>query len=153
MKILISGCLLGLNCKFNGGNNLNEDCVALKEKHTLIPICPEQLGGLATPRAASEIINGTGVDVLSGEAKVMDLVGIDETQGFIRGAVETLKIFKMLDCDIAVLKARSPSCGCGKIYDGTFSGNLRDGNGVAAELLLRNEIKVLNEDNTKNLLY
>ena len=153
MKILISGCLLGLNCKYNGGNNLNEDCVALKEKHTLIPICPEQLGGLATPRAASEIINGTGEDVLSGTARVMDMAGVDETQGFIRGAEETLKIFKMLDCDIAVLKGRSPSCGCGRIYDGTFLGSLKDGNGVAAELLLRNGIEVLNESNTKNLLY
>ena len=153
MKILISGCLLGLNCKYSGENNLNEKCLALKEKHTLIPVCPEQLGGLATPRAASEIINGCGQDVLLGKSKIMDDKGIDETQGFIKGAEETLKIFKMLDCDIALLKARSPSCGIGKIYDGTFSGTLRDGNGVTVEVLLQNGIKVLTEEDTEILLY
>lgn len=153
MKILISGCLLGFNCKYSGENNFNEKCLALKDRHTLIPVCPEQLGGLATPRAASEILNGGGAEVLMGNARVMDDKGIDETEGFIIGAEETLKLFKMLDCEVALLKARSPSCGIGKIYDGSFSGKLKDGNGVTVELLLQNGIKVLTEDDTESLLY
>lgn len=153
MKIMISGCLLGLDCKYSGKNNISEKCLALREKHQLIPVCSEQMGGLPTPRGASEIINGTGADVLSGKAKILDENGVDETEGFLKGAEETLKVYQLLDCDLAVLKARSPSCGIGKIYDGTFSGTLREGNGVTVEVLLKNGIKVLTEDDTENLLY
>lgn len=153
MKILVSACLLGLNCKYNGENNLNTECLDLLKKHQLVPVCPEQLGGLCTPRAASEIIDGTGESVLEGLSKVVDKEGIDETAGFLQGAFETLKLYNTFECELAVLKARSPSCGRGKIYDGTFSGTTRAGNGVTVELLLRNGIKVLTEEELKNSLY
>lgn len=93
-----------------------------------VPVCPEQLGGQATPRPPHEIING------------------DVTAEFLKGAYETLKIAKEMDINIAILKARSPSCGKGRIYDGTFSGAKKDGNGVTAELLMRNNIKVYSEE-------
>ncbi len=153
MRILISACLLGLDCRYNGEGKLHEECLKLKEKHALVPVCPEQLGGLPTPRAASEIIDGDGASVLKGLSRVMDGEGVDETAGFIKGAHETLKLYKALDCELAVLKARSPSCGCGKIYDGTFSKGLKDGNGVTVELLQANGIKVLTEEDIENLLY
>ena len=145
--IVVSGCLCGINCKYNGENNLNEKVLELFKAGKAIPVCPEQLGGQATPRAPHEIINGDGAGVLDGRCKVDGPCGNDDsTKEFIKGAEETLKIIKALDVDVAILKARSPSCGKGKIYDGTFSGNKIDRNGVTAELLLRNNIKVYTED-------
>ncbi len=145
--ILVSGCLCGVNCKYNGENNLNERVLQLFREGKAVIVCPEQLGGQATPRAAHEIIKGTGADVLDGRAIVDGPQGNDDsTAEFIRGAYETLKIAKELDVDTAILKARSPSCGKGRIYDGTFTGNKIEGNGVTAELLLRNNIKVYSEE-------
>ncbi len=111
-------------------------------KGKAIPVCPEQLGGLATPRPTAEISGGTGADVLEGRAEVRTSSGADVTDNFTRGAREALSIAKAAGAREAILKAKSPSCGCGLIYDGTFSGRLVEGNGVTAELLIRNGIIV-----------
>lgn len=133
MNILVSACLLGLDCKYSGKNNINEKIVKLKDKYTLIPVCPEQSGGLCTPRNPAEIKNGL----------VIDAVGNDLTENFKKGALETLKLAQMLECHIAVLKANSPSCGFGKVYDGTFQGNLISGIGFTAKLLQESGITVI----------
>ncbi|MBP1743678.1 MAG: hypothetical protein H6Q58_656 [Firmicutes bacterium] len=141
--ILVSACLCGTNCKYNGGNNLNREVLGLLAEGKAIPVCPEQLGGLATPRSAMEISGGTGADVLDGRARVVSSSGTDTTENFIRGAREVLSIAKAAGAKEVILKAKSPSCGCGLIYDGTFSGRLIEGNGVTAELLIRNGIVVI----------
>lgn len=145
MNILVSACLLGTNCKYNGGNNLVPRLLQLGKEHNVIPVCPEELGGLTTPREPCEIQKGSGKEVLEGKSKVLNRIGEDVTAGFIKGAEETLSLAKQNSCSLAVLKARSPSCGCGIIYDGTFSGKLKEGNGVTAQLLLDNEIVVMTE--------
>lgn len=134
--MLVSACLLGLNCKYSGGNNLDERVVKLLEKENLVPVCPEQLGGLETPRVPCEII------MEGHERRVVNREGVDHTREFIKGAEETLKLAKMLKEDSALLQPRSPSCGCRQIYDGTFSGKLIDGEGLTAEILRKNGIKV-----------
>ncbi len=136
-NILVSACLLGADCKYNGKNNRNENVLRLMEKHTLIPVCPEQLGGLATPREPSEKSGG----------RVISKSGADVTENYKKGADEVLKIARLYGCKRAVLKAKSPSCGSGKVYDGTFSGTLIDGDGVTARLLKQNGIEVQNENN------
>lgn len=143
---LASACLCGINCKYNGGNNLNSKVMELYKKGLVIPVCPEQLGGMTTPRNVKEIYNGTGLDVLEGRAKVLSPNGEDSTENFIKGAQEVLKIAKDIGITVAIMKAKSPSCGFGKIYDGTFSKKLIDGNGVTSELLIKNGIKVIIED-------
>lgn len=146
--IIVSGCLCGINCKYNGGNNFDEGILNLLKEGKAIPVCPEQLGGQETPRPAHEIRGGSGSDVLDGKARVVGPQGDDDvTEQFIKGACETLKIAKECRAEAAILKARSPSCGAGMIYDGSFTGAKREGNGVTAELLMRNDIKVYNEDN------
>lgn len=150
--IIVSACLCGINTRYDGRSSLNEKVAKLLEEGKAILVCPEQLGGLSTPRPPHEIIGGTGSEVLDGNAKVISINGSDGTKEFISGAEETLKIAKGTGACIAILKAKSPSCGCGKIYDGTFSGNKIDGNGVTAELLIRNGIKVYTEDNLDELI-
>lgn len=145
MNILVSACLLGKDCKYDGGNNFTPKLLELKKEHNLIPVCPEESGGLLTPREPCEIQNGTGKDVLEGKAWVLNKAGEDVTESFIKGAREILALAKENSCPMAVLKARSPSCGCGIIYDGSFSGELTEGNGVTAQLLLDNEIVVMTE--------
>jgi len=140
--IIVSACLCGANCKYNGENNLNSSVLKLLAEGKALPICPEQLGGMTTPRPAVEIKGGAGADVLDGNARVVSSSGTDVTENFIRGAREVLSIAKAACVKEAILKAKSPSCGVGFIYDGTFSGRLADGNGVTAELLIRNGIKV-----------
>ncbi|WP_373899033.1 DUF523 domain-containing protein [Haloimpatiens sp. FM7315] len=141
--ILVSACLCGINCKYSGGNNIKEDILKLLKEGKAIPVCPEQLGGLKTPRMPSEIISGSGSDVLKGKAKVMNSKGVDLSFEFIKGAEETLKIAKIVGAKKAILKSNSPSCGFGFIYDGSFSGSRVKGNGVTAELLLENGIEVI----------
>ena len=148
--MIVSACLAGVNCKYSGGNSLDERVQELVAKGEAIPVCPEQLGGCTTPRPVVEISGGTGVDVLDGRCKVLRKTGEDVTAEFVRGAEEVLRLALMTGAKKAILKARSPSCGCGRIYDGTFSGKLIHGNGVTAELLLRNGIEVETEEEEKS---
>lgn len=134
--ILVSACLCGVNCKYNGKNNLNEEMLELLKRGEALLICPEQMGGLETPRNPSEI------KVINGEIKVFMNDGRDVTENYKRGAKEVLRLAKELNIKKAILKKKSPSCGCGEIYDGTFSGNLVSGNGITAALLLENGIEI-----------
>lgn len=136
MNIVVSSCLAGCDCKYNGGNNFNKKVSVLLDKHTVVCVCPEQLGGLKTPRPPAEI---------KGD-KVISKNGEDVTENFMLGAKIALNEAKRYNCTVAVLKANSPSCGCGKVYDGTFSKTLKNGNGVFAQLLLDNNIKVFTEE-------
>lgn len=147
--IIVSACLLGENCKYSGGNNKSENVIKYLEDKEYILVCPEQLGGLSTPRNPSEIItygNKDGNDVLSGCTKVLSNKGIDVTKNFIQGAEETLKIANEHNAKTAILKAGSPSCGYKKIYDGTFLGNKIQGMGVTAAILNKENIALLDED-------
>jgi uncharacterized protein YbbK (DUF523 family) len=144
---LISACLLGINCTWDGQDIYKSDkAIEFLNSETLLPVCPEQLGGLKTPRAPQEIQGGTGEDVLDRKCKVLNIDGEDVTQEFIAGAEETLKIIKLFHIEEFIGKSRSPSCGCGQIYDGTFSRQLIDGNGVTTALLKRNGIRVMTEE-------
>lgn len=143
---IVSACLLGVNCRYDGGGYHDELILELAAQGMAIPVCPEQLGGCGTPRPPCEICGGSGADVLDGKCSVISAEGEDKTDLFIRGAKETLKIAEAYGIKKAVLKARSPSCGCGRIYDGTFSGKTAEGNGVTAELLIRSGIEVLSDE-------
>lgn len=143
--IIVSACLAGINCKYNGGNNLHRDIEKLSSQGKVVLVCPEQLGGCNTPRSKAEIKGGTGAEVLDGTSKVLREDGEDTTLEFVNGAKEVLKIAQLVGVKKAILKAKSPSCGVGTIYDGTFSGKLIAGNGVTAELLCRNGIEILTE--------
>ena len=136
MTILVSACLLGCSCRYDGKSKPNDAVLALMEQHTLIPICPEQMGGLATPRVPAER-RGDGVFTETGG---------DVTAQYRRGAEEALRLAKLYGCTHAILKERSPSCGSGQIYDGSFSRTLTDGDGVTAALLKENGITVLGEN-------
>ncbi|AUG58246.1 DUF523 domain-containing protein [Acetivibrio saccincola] len=140
--ILVSACLMGINCKHNGENNLNEKIIKLCGKYKLIPVCPEQLGGFPTPRPKAEIVCE---DLAKGVLKVVRENGEDVTKYFENGAEEVLKIANLMNIKKAVLKEKSPSCGVYKIYDGSFSGKLIDGSGVTTKLLKENGIEVFNE--------
>ena len=133
MKILVSGCLLGENCKYNGGNNYSEKVAEFIKGHEVISVCPECLGGLPTPRIPAEIVNGV---VTNKEGQVVD-------KEFRNGAEIALKIAEETRVDIAILQSRSPSCGVKQIYDGTFSGTRIDGQGVFASLLKENGIPMM----------
>ena len=138
MKILVSACLLGCCCRYDGKSKADERVLALNTCHTLIPVCPEQLGGLSTPRLPAEI---------QGE-KVIRRDGADVTNEYKKGAQEALHLYQLLSCDAAILKARSPSCGKNMIYDGTFSGTLTEGNGITAALFQQNGVRIFTEDET-----
>lgn len=144
--ILVSACLCGINCKYSGGNNETAWVKKLYDEGKAVTICPECLGEMSIPRPPDEIIGGTGSDVLSGKAKVTDKNKIDSTDKFIKGACLSLEIAKKNNVKLAILKSRSPSCGCGKIYDGSFSGKTIDGNGVTSQLLINNNIKIITEE-------
>jgi len=144
---LISACLLGIKCAWDGQDIYKSDkAIELLKSETLIPVCPEQLGGLKTPRAPQEIQGGTGEDVLDRKCKVLNINGEDVTQEFITGAEETLKIAKLFRIEEFIGKSRSPSCGCGQIYNGTFSQKLVNGDGVTTALLKRNGIRVVTQE-------
>lgn len=143
---LISACLLGHNCKYNGGNNLDLRWLDFANDKNVIPICPEQLGGLSTPRPPAEIMGGTGEDVLEGNARVIDKEGRDITEEFLKGAYATLAKALELNAEMVIFKSRSPSCGVNKIYDGSFSSRLQLGDGVAAALLKRHGIRIISDE-------
>lgn len=140
MKIC-SACLLGIKCRYDGKSKPNKKVLKMAKKEVLIPVCPEQLGGLPTPRETAEI-TGDGSKVLDKKAMVITKSGKDVTKNFVKGAEEVLKLAKLLGIKEAILKQKSPSCGCGEIFDGTFSGRLIKGDGVTAALLKRNGIKI-----------
>lgn len=137
--ILISACLAGVNCKYNGGNNLNEKILELVKEGKAILVCPEQLGGLSTPRVPAEIISKDN------EKLVITKTGEDVTHQYEKGALEVLNLAKKLGINKVIFKANSPSCGSGIIYDGTFSGIKIEGNGITTELLKNNGIDVITE--------
>ena len=139
--ILISACLLGVSCRYDGGSKPVLSVEALMGRYQLVPVCPEQLGGLPTPRTPAERQGG----------RVITKDGRDVTAAYSRGAQEAWKLAKLFGCDIAILKARSPSCGAQGIYDGTFTGTVIPGSGVTAELLRDAGIRVLTEDELEQL--
>jgi uncharacterized protein YbbK (DUF523 family) len=144
---LVSACLLGIRCNWKGDESyLDHKVLALAGEGLLLPVCPEQLGGLPTPRSPQEIQGGDGEAVLDGRAKVVNREGVDVTARFIRGAEETLKIARLLGVTEFVGKSGSPSCSCNWIYDGSFSGGRVPGKGVTAALLGRHGIRLTSED-------
>ena len=143
--LLISACLLGVPCRYDGKSKpkfTKYELDALKEKYHLIPVCPEIYGGLPTPRVGSERV---------GE-RVMMKDGTDVTENYKRGAETTLALARIFECKMALLKERSPSCGHGQIHDGSFSDTLTRGDGVTAELLLENGVEVYGESEISKLL-
>ncbi|WP_157154741.1 DUF523 domain-containing protein [Brachyspira murdochii] len=136
MNILVSACLLGIKCRYDGDDNKSDIIIKLISRgYNLIPVCPEQLGGLTTPRKPAEIING----------RVINIDNEDVTENFIKGANEVLKLSKLYSVELAILKEKSPSCGFGEIYDGTFSKILIKDNGICADLLYNNNVKIIGE--------
>ena len=144
MKILVSACLLGICCKYSGHDNLCPALLAALRAggHTFIPVCPEVYGGLPTPRAPAERQN----------THVVTNDGRDVTAEYTRGAEAALQLAKLTGCTVAILKANSPSCGCGRIYDGSFTGRKIPGDGVTAALLKTNGFPVFTEENMAALL-
>ena len=130
--IIVSACLAGVNCNYKAKNSENASVVKLVSEGRAIIVCPEQLGGLTTPRAPAEILNG----------RVITKEGDDVTDAFLAGANEVLSICKKYNCRKAILKSKSPSCGSGKIRDGNFNGTLIDGDGITAGLLKEHGIDV-----------
>ena len=142
MKILVSACLVGDNCKYNGGNNLNERLVEFLAAHEGVEACPEVLGGLATPRAPAEIQKG----------QVINTEGRNVTKEFEAGALRAFEIVKKENPDLIILQSRSPSCGIKQIYDGTFSGKKIPGHGLFAELCIKAGYKVLDIEDIDDYL-
>ncbi len=142
---LVSACLLGLKTRFDGESRLPHDAPVVP-LNKIIPVCPEQLGGLPTPREPAEIQGGRGEDVLSGKAFVMNSQGENVTSSFLKGARETLYLALLYEVKGAYLKNGSPSCGCYSIYDGSFNGVKRPGSGVTAALLRAYGITVYDEE-------
>ncbi len=137
-KLLVSACLLGANVKYNGKNNLI-NISKLKEKYEFIPFCPEVEGGLPTPRPPSEIVSNNPL-------RIINISKVDVTRYFLKGAKKALNICKNLNIKKALLKENSPSCGKNFIYDGSFSKTLKAGQGVTVALLIKNSIKIFNEN-------
>ena len=141
--ILVSACLLGVPCRYDGTGQADERIVALAKSRHLVPVCPEQLGGLPTPRPSAE---RSGTRVITRDDR-------DVTAPFQRGAEETLRLARLFSCRIAILKANSPSCGSGQIYDGCFCGRLIPGDGLTAALLKQDGLSVLSgKDDLSSLL-
>lgn len=141
MNLLVSACLLGIPCRYDGAEKEYDGIRELMKHHVLIPVCPEQLGGLATPRLPAERVGN----------QVVNREGEDVTADFLKGAELALRLAKLYDCKYAILKQRSPSCGSGQIYDGSFSGRLTEGDGMTAELLKKHGIQVIGENDLAKL--
>ena len=142
-RILVSACLLGVYCRYNGERKQMDGIERLMERAELIPVCPEILGGLPTPRPAAERVGN----------RVMNREGADVTEAYRRGAEETLRLAELFGAKMALLKERSPSCGMGKIHDGSFLGRIVDGSGVTAELLASYGVTVLGESEVKRFRF
>ncbi|MDD3334395.1 MAG: DUF523 domain-containing protein [Eubacteriales bacterium] len=141
-NLLVSACLLGVRCRYDGGCKPVEGMERLKERWHLIPVCPEIMGGLPTPRPPAERV---------GE-QITTQAGVDVTAAYERGAAEALRLAQFFNCRRALLKERSPSCGAGQIYDGSFSGALASGDGVCAQSLQQNGIQVFGESQLERLI-
>lgn len=142
MIILTSACLMGMKTRYDGRANENACILSLMERHTLIPVCAEILGGLTTPRTPAERTGG----------RVTAKDGRDVTEQYVRGAAEIARLARLYGCTLAILKERSPSCGKGRIYDGTFTGSLTDGNGVLTDMLLEMGVAVIGESEAAELI-
>ena len=142
MKVIVSACLAGDNCKYNGGNNLNLKMIDFLKSHEMLKVCPEVLGGLPTPRPSAEIVDG----------KVMNTEGKNITKEFTLGAQRAFEIVQKENPDLIILQSRSPSCGIKQIYDGTFSGNKISGHGLFAELCIKAGCKVLDIEDIDDYL-
>ena len=140
--IILSACLLGINTKYNGNNNLEDNLINALKDYILVPLCPEQLGGLPTPRPPAEIIG----------SEVININGVNVTENFLRGAKEALKFARLYNVKRAILKDGSPSCGVHYIYDGTFSGRKIKGMGITARIFIENGIRVYSENDLKEFL-
>jgi uncharacterized protein YbbK (DUF523 family) len=144
--IMMSACLLGEACRYDGTAKSSPKLIAGLSDFELAPFCPEKSGGLPIPRPPAEIQNGDGAAVLAGQAKVIDSSGSDCTAAFVAGAKKTLAMAEKLQPVLVVGKAKSPSCGVGRIYDGSFSGTLRSGDGVTMALLREAGLAVCTEE-------
>ena len=144
--ILVSACLAGRACRYDGSSNKAEGVAGLVAAGQPVAVCPEVAGGLSTPRPPAEIVGGTGEDVLAGRARVVTRDGDDVTSQYVEGARRALAAAQAAGARAAILKARSPSCGSGRVRDGSFSGGLVAGDGVTAALLRSHGITVLSEE-------
>ena len=135
MVIMVSACLMGNNCRYKGDSCKNDNVLKYVAGHDVIAVCPEVMGGLSTPRSPSEIVGD----------KVMNKDGIDVTREYMAGAEMALKLARENHVELCIMKSKSPSCGCGRIYDGSFTGGMVDGDGVTVALLKKNGFKVLTE--------
>ncbi len=153
-RVIVSACLLGINCKYNGGNNRDPLVVELFKRGVAVPLCPEQLGGLPTPRPPAKIAGGDGLAVIQGKARVRTVDGsdLDVTENFLKGAYETLFVAELLSdsCVACVLKEKSPSCGVKRIYR-FESDDLKEGMGVTAALLHSKGFKILSSDEREEI--
>jgi uncharacterized protein YbbK (DUF523 family) len=149
--ILVSSCLAGVKCRYNGTASLDEKIQELVEDKKAMLVCPELLGGFLTPREPAEIIGGNGNDVLDGRAKVIEKSGKDVTDLYIKGAINTLELAASNKASCVVLKEYSPSCGSKMIYDGSFQNKKIAGDGVTSALLKREGIKVISEEELTEL--
>jgi uncharacterized protein YbbK (DUF523 family) len=143
---LVSACLVGVKCRYNGKDSLNPKILEEFMKGDMFPICPEVMGGMPIPRPAAEIAGGDGSDVLDDKADVVYQSGICASEVFVHGANQVLRIAKAVGAKEAILKSGSPSCGCGKIYDGSFTGKTKIGDGVTAALLKELGLKVRSDE-------
>ena len=142
MKIMVSACLLGENCKYNGGNNRSPELLHLLSGHEVVPVCPEVLGGLPTPRAPAEIVNGV----------VINREGVSVDDAFRLGAKKAIEMARQEKPDLIILQSRSPSCGVKEIYDGTFSGKLVPGHGIFAEMALQAGFRVIDAEDVPEII-
>ena len=140
-KLLVSACFVSKGYKYDGDANINIKIIALEQKYEFVFICPEVFGGLPVPRYPSEILGD----------KVVNIIGEDVTQNFSLGAIKALELAKKHNCKKALLKAKSPSCGKGMVYDGTFSHTLKEAHGITVRLLMENGIEVYTENELENL--
>lgn len=147
--IIVSACLLGFKCRYDGGNQTEEALFAPSLENLLVPLCPEQLGGLPTPRAPSEIQGGDGMDVIEGKARVVSASGRDVTDCFLRGAQEVIRFMKLMGISTAIMKEQSPSCGVFHIKSG---GAILRGTGVTSSLLAKNGMRIISSDRIRDEL-
>lgn len=145
-RVLISACLAGIPSRFDGTGSREQVVAELVEQGRAVLVCPEVDGGLGTPRPPAEIVGGDGSDVLDGRARVVTEAGDDVTEAYLKGARIALEVARREGAEVAILKARSPSCGRDQIYDGTHTRTLTAGDGVTAALLRRNGITVLTDE-------